>query len=76
MEPLLPGSGAGPSMAAEGLRPRGLRLLLDENHPPWLGTRPGLCRLRDALIALADEVPAGLGEHPVVWWLDHPRPGT
>jgi Domain of unknown function (DUF5615) len=32
-------------------------------------TRPGLEKMRKALIALAADPPAGLGEHPVVWWL-------
>jgi hypothetical protein len=33
-------------------------------------TRPGLERLREALVVLAADPPAGLGEQPVVWWPD------
>ena len=32
-------------------------------------TRPGLERLRKALVVLVADHPAGLGEYPVVWWL-------
>lgn len=32
-------------------------------------TRPGLEVLRKALCALAADPPAGLGVHPVIWWL-------
>jgi len=32
-------------------------------------TRPGLERLRKALVTLAADPPVGHGEHPVVWWL-------
>jgi hypothetical protein len=32
-------------------------------------TRPGLEGLRKALVVLAADPPAALGEHPVVWWL-------
>ena len=33
-------------------------------------TRPGLERLRKALVVLAADPPAGLEKHPIVWWLD------
>jgi hypothetical protein len=61
-----------------------IRFLLDEHYPGWLADdlvadgfdavaltahRPGLEKLRKALGALAADPPAGLGEHPVVWWL-------
>ena len=39
------------------------------HHSRYPRTRPGLERLRKALGALAAEPPAGLGEHPVIWWL-------
>jgi Domain of unknown function (DUF5615) len=39
------------------------------HHARFPRTRPGLNKLRKALIALAANPPAGLGEHPVVWWL-------
>jgi Domain of unknown function (DUF5615) len=39
------------------------------HHARYPRTRPGLERLRKALGALAAEPPAGLGEHPVIWWL-------
>jgi Domain of unknown function (DUF5615) len=39
------------------------------HHARFPRTRPGLERLRKALVVLAAEPPAGLGEHPVVWWL-------
>lgn len=39
------------------------------HHARFPRTRPGLERLRKALVALAADPPAGLGEHPVVWWL-------
>lgn len=32
-------------------------------------TRPGLARLRDALLDLADDMPAGLGEHAITRWI-------
>lgn len=35
-------------------------------------TRPGLNKLRKALIALAAQPPDGLGEHALVWWLESP----
>jgi len=40
------------------------------HHARFPRTRPGLERLRKALVALAADPPAGLGEHPIVWWLD------
>jgi hypothetical protein len=40
------------------------------HHARFPRTRPGLERLRKALAALAADPPAGLGEHPIVWWLD------
>lgn len=39
------------------------------HHARFPRTRPGLNKLRKALIELAADPPAGLGEHPVVWWL-------
>jgi predicted nuclease of predicted toxin-antitoxin system len=39
------------------------------HHARFPRTRPGLERLRKALVALAADPPVGLGEHPVVWWL-------
>jgi len=35
-------------------------------------TPAGLARLADALVALTANPPAGLGEQPVIWWLDAP----
>lgn len=32
-------------------------------------TANGLTTLRTALVSLAADPPAGLGDHPVVWWL-------
>ena len=40
------------------------------HHARFPRTRPGLNKLRKALAALAADPPAGLGEHPVIWWLD------
>jgi Domain of unknown function (DUF5615) len=42
------------------------------HHARFPRTRPGLEKLRKALIALAADPPAGLGEHPVIWWLTDP----
>lgn len=39
------------------------------HHGRFPRTRPGLAKLRKALGALAADPPAGLGEHPLVWWL-------
>ena len=39
------------------------------HHGRFPRTRPGLEKLRKALVVLAADPPAGLGEHPVVWWL-------
>ena len=39
------------------------------HHGRFPRTRPGLERLRKALVVLAVDPPAGFGEHPVVWWL-------
>jgi hypothetical protein len=39
------------------------------HHARFPRTRPGLERLRKALVVLAADPPAGLGEYPVVWWL-------
>jgi predicted nuclease of predicted toxin-antitoxin system len=39
------------------------------HHTRFPRTRAGLAKLRKALGALAADPPAGLGEHPVVWWL-------
>jgi hypothetical protein len=42
------------------------------HHARFPRTRPGLSKLRKALIALAADPPAGLGEQPIVWWLALP----
>ncbi|WP_166346239.1 DUF5615 family PIN-like protein [Phytoactinopolyspora limicola] len=42
------------------------------HHVRFPRTRPGLNRLRKALVALAGNPPEGLGEHPLVWWLGDP----
>lgn len=39
------------------------------HHARFPRTRPGLEKLRKALSALASDPPAGLGKHPIVWWL-------
>lgn len=39
------------------------------HHSRFPRTRPGLEKLRKALGAMAADPPAGLGEHPVAWWL-------
>ncbi|MDN5857310.1 MAG: DUF5615 family PIN-like protein [Pseudonocardia sp.] len=39
------------------------------HHGRFPRTRPGLHRLRHALVALAADPPGGLGKLPVVWWL-------
>jgi predicted nuclease of predicted toxin-antitoxin system len=39
------------------------------HHARFPRTRPGLEKLRKALVGLAAEPPAGPGEHPIVWWL-------
>jgi hypothetical protein len=39
------------------------------HHARYPRTRPGLELLHRALLALAIEPPAGLGDLPVVWWL-------
>ena len=39
------------------------------HHSRFPRTRPGLSKLRNALVALAADPPAGLGEQPIVWWL-------
>jgi Domain of unknown function (DUF5615) len=39
------------------------------HHARFPRTRPGLEKLRKALVALAADPPAGLGEHPISWWL-------
>jgi len=43
------------------------------HHARFPRTRVGLNKLRKALGALATDPPAGLGEHPVVWWLASPE---
>jgi Domain of unknown function (DUF5615) len=40
------------------------------HHARFPRTRPGLERLRKALVVLAVDPPAGLGEYPGFWWLD------
>lgn len=39
------------------------------HHASFPRTRPGLEKLRKALVALAADPPAGIGEYPVIWWL-------
>ena len=39
------------------------------HHTRYPRTRPGLTRLRRALVALAADPPDGLGRLPVEWWL-------
>jgi len=39
------------------------------HHARFPRTRPGLERLRKALVVLAADPPTGLGEYPVIWWL-------
>jgi hypothetical protein len=39
------------------------------HHARFPRTRPGLERFRKALVVLAADPPAGLGESPVIWWL-------
>jgi hypothetical protein len=39
------------------------------HHSRFPRTRAGLEKVRKALSALAADPPAGLGVHPVVWWL-------
>jgi Domain of unknown function (DUF5615) len=39
------------------------------HHARFPRTRPGLERLRKALVVLAADPPPGLGESPVIWWL-------
>ena len=42
------------------------------HHSRYPRTRAGLETLRKALGALAADPPAGLGEHPLIWWLSEP----
>jgi predicted nuclease of predicted toxin-antitoxin system len=42
------------------------------HHARFPRTKPGLERLRRALVALARNPPEGLGQHPVEWWLTSP----
>lgn len=42
------------------------------HHRRYPRTRPGLAKLRDALIALHADPPEGLGEAPIVRWLPPP----
>jgi predicted nuclease of predicted toxin-antitoxin system len=44
------------------------------HHARFPRTRPGLARMSDALSALVADPPAGLGSHPIVWWLGVPVP--
>jgi predicted nuclease of predicted toxin-antitoxin system len=39
------------------------------HHARYPRTRPGIEKLRKALVALAGDPPPGLGVDPVVWWL-------
>jgi hypothetical protein len=39
------------------------------HHPRFPRTRPGLDRLRKALVVMSADPPAGLGEQPIIWWL-------
>lgn len=54
--------------AAIALVPRHIGIVYC-HHSRFPRTRPGLAKLRKTLGALAADPPAGLGEHPVVWWL-------
>lgn len=40
------------------------------HHRRFPRTRPGLQVLRTALVALSLDPPAGLGQHPITWWLE------
>lgn len=42
------------------------------HHGRFPRTKPGLERLRRALVALAKNPPEGLGQHPIEWWLTPP----
>ncbi len=42
------------------------------HHPRFPRTRPGLERLRHALVQLAEQPPVGLGQRPIEWWLAVP----
>lgn len=42
------------------------------HHARFPRTRPGLERLRRALVELAEQPPVGLGQHPIEWWLAVP----
>jgi hypothetical protein len=42
------------------------------HHSRFPRTKPGLERLRRALVALAADPPPGLGEYPIIWWLANP----
>jgi predicted nuclease of predicted toxin-antitoxin system len=42
------------------------------HHARFPRTKSGLARLSRALVALAHDPPAGLGQHPVEWWLASP----
>lgn len=42
------------------------------HHTRFPRTRPGLNKLRKALVALVAAPPDGLGQHRVVWWLATP----
>lgn len=42
------------------------------HHARFPRTRPGLNKLRKALVALVSTPPDGLGVQPIVWWLANP----
>lgn len=42
------------------------------HHARFPRTRPGLNKLRKALVTLVENTPVGLGAHPLVWWLADP----
>jgi predicted nuclease of predicted toxin-antitoxin system len=39
------------------------------HHARFPRTKPGLERLRRALVELAKNPPEGLGQHPIEWWV-------
>jgi hypothetical protein len=45
----------------------------DTGGPSSSGSKAFFGKLRKALGALANDLPAGLGRHPVIWWLADPE---
>lgn len=58
-----------PGWLAEGLAADGVEAVALTTHRPGLRGVDDQRVLRKALVVLAADPPAGLGEHPVVWWL-------